>query len=111
MQNLARSGLAAAALAALIALLFGGHAFLNYDTAYALFWGDELAHGRLPELDVPLAPTPKPLVRALVDRPRRPGAVEVLSFVFLGLAGVLVFWLGARLVRRRRPARRPRCSS
>jgi hypothetical protein len=92
LANLARSGLAAAALAALIALLFGGHAFLNYDTAYALLWGDELAHGRLPELDVPLAPTPKPLVE-LSSLVLGAGALEVLSFVFLGIAGVLVFAL------------------
>jgi hypothetical protein len=93
MPNLARSGLAAAIIAGLIALLFGGHAFLNYDTAYALLWGDELAHGRLPDLDVPLAPTPKPLaeVSSLV---LGAGAVEVLAFVFLGIAGVLLFALG-----------------
>jgi hypothetical protein len=93
MPILARSGLAAAAIAALVALLFGGHAFLNYDTAYALLWGDDLAHGRLPELGVTLAPTPKPLVE-LAGMVLGAGAFEVLSFAFLGIAAVLVFWLG-----------------
>ena len=38
-----------------------GTGFLNYDTAYSLLWGGDLAHGRLPDFDVPLAPTPHPL--------------------------------------------------
>ena len=35
---------------------FFGRAFLNYDSFYALVWGNELAHGRLPQYDVPVAP-------------------------------------------------------
>src|SRR5918998_402611 len=53
------------ALAALIAaaavFAFFGHAFLNYDSFYALVWGDDLASGRTPQYDAPVAPTPHPL--------------------------------------------------
>jgi hypothetical protein len=92
MPTLARSGLAAAALAGLVGLVFAGHAFLNYDTAYALLWGDELWAGRAPDLDVPLAPTPKPLLE-VASVVLTPGLTDVLSFVFVGVAGVLVFGL------------------
>jgi hypothetical protein len=40
-------------------------AFLNYDTLYALIWGRDLAHGRTPDYDVTLAPTPHPLAEAV----------------------------------------------
>ena len=88
----------AAALAAppllggLIALLFGGHAFVNYDTAYALLWGGDLAAGRTPDLEVELAPTPHPLAN-LVGMVIDVGAAELLAFGFLGIAGFLVFRL------------------
>lgn len=42
-----------------------GHAFLNYDTFYALVWGSDLAHGRAPSYDVAVAPTPHPLAEAV----------------------------------------------
>jgi hypothetical protein len=41
--------------------LYFGHAFLNYDTFYALLWGDDLVGGRTPQYEVPVAPTPHPL--------------------------------------------------
>ncbi|MEA2367891.1 MAG: hypothetical protein QOH38_609 [Thermoleophilaceae bacterium] len=56
--------LAAAAVAFLILAWFG-HAFLNYDTFYALVWGGDLAHGRTPQYDVSFAPTPHPLAIAV----------------------------------------------
>src|SRR5436305_13863714 len=55
----------AAAAVALLILAWFGHAFLNYDTFYALVWGDDLAHGRAPQYDVPVAPTPHPLAIAV----------------------------------------------
>jgi hypothetical protein len=58
------NALAAAAVGLLI-LAFFGHAFLNYDTFYALVWGDDLVHGRAPQYDVPVAPTPHPLATAV----------------------------------------------
>src|SRR2546423_9115850 len=51
----------AAAAVALLILAWFGHAFLNYDTFYALVWGDHLVHGRTPQYEVPFAPTPHPL--------------------------------------------------
>jgi hypothetical protein len=64
----ARRGLTnalAAVAVALLILAFFGHAFLNYDTFYALVWGDDLVHGRAPQYDVPIAPTPHPLAIAV----------------------------------------------
>src|SRR5437763_14531726 len=52
--------LAAAVIGALVFAWFG-HAFLNYDTFYALVWGSDLAHGRNPDYTVAVAPTPHPL--------------------------------------------------
>lgn len=40
-------------------------AFLNYDTLYTLIWGRDLVHGRAPDYDVTLAPTPHPLATAV----------------------------------------------
>ena len=55
----------AAALIAAAVFAFFGHAFLNYDSFYALVWGDDLARGRLPQYDAPVAPTPHPLANLL----------------------------------------------
>ena len=54
----------AAGAVALGIWLFFGHAFLNYDTFYALLWGDDLVGGRTPQYEVPVAPTPHPLATA-----------------------------------------------
>jgi hypothetical protein len=74
-------------------------AFLNYDTLYALLWGRDLVDGRLPDYDVPLAPTPHPLATAVG------AAVSLLGTdagydVMLGLAFVsfaVLLWLVFRL--------------
>ena len=79
-------------LSALVALLFSGHAFINYDTAYALLWGDDLAHGRIPDLEFDLAPTPHPLSN-LAGMVLAPGGAELLAFLWLGISGWLVFRL------------------
>ena len=81
-----------ALVAGLVALLFGGHAFVNYDTAYALLWGDDLASGRAPDLEVPLAPTPHPLAN-VVGMVLDPGGAELLAFLWLAIAGFLVLRL------------------
>ncbi len=101
----------AAGIGALAALLFAvvGHGLVNYDTLYTLDWGRDLAHGRLPDYDVPLAPTPHPLATLLalaavpVTTLRAGGlegqvaadAVLVLAFVALALLGWLTYELGA----------------
>ena len=54
----------AAGVVGLLIFAWFGHAFLNYDTFYALLWGGDLAHGRSPQYAVPVAPTPHPLATA-----------------------------------------------
>src|SRR4051812_46365592 len=55
----------AAALVGALVFAYFGHAFLNYDTFYALVWGDEVVHGLTPQYDAPVAPTPHPLAIAV----------------------------------------------
>src|SRR5919202_3963657 len=55
----------AAALVGAVVFAYFGHAFLNYDTFYALVWGDDLAQGLTPQYDAPVAPTPHPLATAV----------------------------------------------
>ena len=52
-------------LGALVAWALVGAGFLNYDTAYSLLWGGDVAHLRRPDFDVPVAPTPHPLATLL----------------------------------------------
>ena len=42
-----------------------GVGFVNYDTAYSLVWGQQLARGQLPAYRLPIAPTPHPLTELL----------------------------------------------
>jgi hypothetical protein len=75
-------------------------AFLNYDTLYALIWGRDLVHGRAPDYDVTLAPTPHPLATAVgalaslfgTDA----GYALMLALAFLSFAALVwgVFRLG-----------------
>ena len=94
--------LAAGALGLAVYAAFGGHAFLNYDSAYALAWGADLAAGRLPQYAVPVAPTPHPLaIGAGVALAPLGSAAEgvFLALVLLGLGalGVGLFRLGEEL--------------
>ncbi len=94
--------LVAAALALAVHVAFGGHAFLNYDSAYALVWGADLADGSLPRYDVPVAPTPHPLAVAVgvALAPLGQAAESVfLALVLLGLGALAVglFRLGQEL--------------
>ena len=77
-----------------------GHGFVQYDTFYALVWGDQLAAGQSPDYDAPLSPTPHPLatLAGLVLSPLGDDAeTAVLVIAFLALAAVayLVYRLGA----------------
>src|SRR3954454_6898527 len=70
--------------------------FLNYDTAYSLLWGGDLAHGRAPDLSVPVAPTPHPLATLLgiVLTPFGDAGQLVwvgLAYLALGALGWLTF--------------------
>ncbi|MGH2962993.1 MAG: hypothetical protein ACRDL3_12495 [Solirubrobacterales bacterium] len=76
------------------------HGFANYDTFYALVWGDEVAHGESPDLDVLLPPTPHPLatLAGIVLSPLGDGAedaVVAIAFGSLGAIGYLTYRLGA----------------
>src|SRR3954468_12630443 len=76
----------------------------GYDLAYALLWGDELFHGRLPQLRGAFAPTPHPLanlVGALVaplGRPAGSEAYRLLICISLGATAVAAFQVGRRLL-------------
>jgi hypothetical protein len=50
---------------AVLLRLASGVGFVNYDTLYALAWGGQLSRGGLPAYEVPIAPTPHPLLEAL----------------------------------------------
>jgi hypothetical protein len=74
--------------------------FLNYDTAYSLLWGHDLAHGRTPDTSVPLAPTAHPLATllGLVLTPLGDAGQPVwvvIAFLALGAVGWLAFELAA----------------
>src|SRR5271168_3898928 len=95
-------GAAALVLLALALRLISGVGFANYDTLYGLVWGQQAAHGHTPTYDVPIAPTPHPLVSVLgfVLSPLGPGAMRgitvALAFLALAGCGVLVYRLGAQ---------------
>jgi hypothetical protein len=91
-----------AILAGALALrLISGVGFANYDTLYALAWGGQLSRGELPSYEVPIAPTPHPLLEALgvVLSPLGPGGVEdvtvALGFVALAACGWVAYRLAA----------------
>ncbi len=71
------------ALAAIVFVVAAPARFLNYDTQYALLWGDDLVHGRTPDYDVPFAPTPHPLA-TLVGLLGSEDVFIVLAFLALG---------------------------
>ena len=50
-----------AGVAATLGIFFLRPTYPNYDTYYTLIWGDQLAHGELPDYDVFRTPTPHPL--------------------------------------------------
>src|SRR3954451_1230521 len=92
---------ASLAPAPLVALAAAPARFLNYDTAYALLWGNDLVHGRTPDYDVAFAPTPHPLatvvgaIGAVFGTGFGEALFEVLAFLALGVLGWLVYALGA----------------
>jgi hypothetical protein len=98
---LLRAPLAIAAGAALLRIL-AGVGFANYDTLYALAWGGQLSRGSTPAYDLPVAPTPHPLleVLGLVLAPFGPHAVVeitvALGFLALSACGWVIYRLGAQ---------------
>jgi hypothetical protein len=78
-----------------------GVGFANYDTLYALVWGQQLTRGETPQYGIPIAPTPHPLVETLgvVAAPLGPHAISqiavALGFLALSACGWAVYRLGA----------------
>jgi hypothetical protein len=91
----------AVAAGAVLLRLVSGVGFANYDTLYALAWGGQLSRGQTPAYEVPIAPTPHPLLEALgiLLSPLGPRAVENvtvwLGFLALSGCGWAVYKLGA----------------
>lgn len=90
------------ALGALAAALAFGHLYLNYDSFYALVWGRDLVHGRGPDYDLLLAPTPHPLLTlaGMALTPlgdAAPGLMSAGVAVCWALLIAAVYLLGARL--------------
>lgn len=92
--RLTRSGfvdLLAIAFGALLLRVIAGVGFANYDTLYALVWGQQLSRGQDPQYGISIAPTPHPLIEALgfVLSPFGPRAVEdiTVALAFLALSG------------------------
>jgi hypothetical protein len=80
--------------------LIFSHGFVQYDTFYALVWGDEIAGGADPDYSAPLAPTPHPLATLLgvLLSPLGDGAEPVvMAIALLSLSAVayLVYRLGS----------------
>ena len=75
--------------------------FANYDLAYSLVWGADLAHGRVPDYEVSLAPTPHPLstLEGLLLAPLGGASAEdvaiVIAFLSLGALGAVTYALAA----------------
>ncbi|HEV2998338.1 MAG TPA: hypothetical protein VGX16_04465 [Solirubrobacteraceae bacterium] len=88
-------------LGALLLRLLAGVGFANYDTLYALLWGQQLSRGETPLYGVPVAPTPHPLLEALglLLSPLGPAAAEgvtvALGFLALAGCGWVIYRLGA----------------
>jgi hypothetical protein len=89
------------AVGALAIWLAFGHGYANYDTFYALLWGDEISHGQSPDYGAPIPPTPHPLATfvGILLGPLEPGGAEgvVVAISFLSLAAIayLTYRLGA----------------
>jgi hypothetical protein len=85
------SAVPAIAVGAVALRLITGVGFVNYDTLYALAWGGQLSRGVAPAYDIPIAPTPHPLLEllGLVLVPLGPHTAEVLTvaLAFLALSG------------------------
>src|SRR3954466_2715298 len=85
--------LAAAVIGALVFAWFG-HAFLNYDTFYAVVWGSDIGHARQPDYNIAVAPTPHPLAQLIgvLLTPFGAGAEDLM--LAIGLLGLGMLTVG-----------------
>ncbi len=90
------AAIAAGALALWLAL----PAYVNYDTAWSLVWGGELARGTEPNLEALSAPTPHPLgtLLGVLLAPLGAAAGDVATLLVLGSLAAVV-WLALALGR------------
>ncbi|HEV7462018.1 MAG TPA: hypothetical protein VGN78_15915 [Solirubrobacteraceae bacterium] len=90
------AGIAVGALALWLAL----PSYLNYDTAWSLVWGGELARGAPPNLEALSAPTPHPLgtLLGVVLAPLGAAAGDAAALLVLGSLAAVV-WLAFALGR------------
>src|SRR5215207_2545233 len=84
--------LAAGVAAALLVFLIW-QTYPNYDTYYTLVWGQELAHGSLPDYDVFRTPTPHPLSTAVAWAMAPFGTASDRILVLASLFGLLAFYV------------------
>jgi hypothetical protein len=88
-------------LGAALLRLIAGVGYANYDTVYALTWGQQLSRGETPSYGIPVAPTPHPLIEALglVLSPLGPHGAQtvtvILGFLALSACGWFIYRLGS----------------
>lgn len=72
----------------------------NYDTYYALIWGNEIASGQLPDYDVFKTPTPHPLFNIYTALVSLTGAAAIKILLYASLATYVgLLWGIFRLVK------------
>lgn len=96
------AGLGATGLVAAAGWALYGRVPLSYDSYFALLWGSDLAHGRTPQYELALAPTPHPLYNVVgaALSPLGHGAetgLEIVVLLALGAAAVALFRIGSEL--------------
>jgi hypothetical protein len=102
-RYLTRWGPVTLAIVAGAALLWlvAGVGFVNYDTLYALVWGQQVSRAEVPEYGLPIAPTPHPLVEALgiplgpLGASASTAIVVALGFLALSACGWVTYRLGS----------------
>jgi hypothetical protein len=86
-------------LGAALLWVIAGVGFVNYDTLYALVWGQQLSRGELPQYELPIAPTPHPLIEALgvplapLGASATTAVTVALAFLALASCGWVVYQL------------------
>jgi hypothetical protein len=98
----ATRGLIAVLAITLMLRIFYGMGYVAYDGMYSLVWGSDIAHGRLPDYEVAIAPTPHPLFTfmGVLLSPFGDSAADVFQAVVMisfAALGWVAFELGRRL--------------
>jgi hypothetical protein len=96
------TGAAGIAVLALTIEIVYGRGYVGYDAMYSLVWGNDLLHGRSPDFEAPLAPTPHPLAIAAgavvsVFGDAGTSLFEAAIVISLASLGWIAFLLGREL--------------